>query len=251
MQRFSKLFAVFIILCLSLNLFGCKEKDLSESSISMTTQTTQNTETFHTDHTASTKKQLEGYEYTVFNSKTIILPMLLDEYIEETEDGGSRYLINKMIEDYGWQKKDYDGDGQFTIPTDDPMEFSFNCAVEDGDYFYYDCGDMWIRLQILNLVENKEPLVLVPDWVVYSFILPDSPGENYYRYISYKSYPTNGAISQLYNNDKNKDGSLSDKEWGNAWNSYLNDNYRYCKERTTWVVDNKSKTWYYYQKHEA
>ena len=32
------------------------------------------------------------------------------------------------------------------------------------------------------------------------------------------------------------------------WNSYLNDNYRYCKERTTWVVDNKSKTWYYYQK---
>ncbi len=31
--------------------------------------------------------------------------------------------------------------------------------------------------------------------------------------------------SYYYNNDKNKDGSLSDKEWGNAWNSYLNDKY--------------------------
>lgn len=32
------------------------------------------------------------------------------------------------------------------------------------------------------------------------------------------------------------------------WNRYLNDNYKYCEERTSWVVDNKSKTWYYYQR---
>ena len=31
--------------------------------------------------------------------------------------------------------------------------------------------------------------------------------------------------SYYYNNDKNKDGSLSDKEWGEAWNSYLDDKY--------------------------
>lgn len=32
------------------------------------------------------------------------------------------------------------------------------------------------------------------------------------------------------------------------WEKYLDDNYRYCESRTSWVVDNKSKTWYYYQK---
>ena len=26
--------------------------------------------------------------------------------------------------------------------------------------------------------------------------------------------------------DENKDGNLSDKEWGNAWNNYLNDKYK-------------------------
>lgn len=32
------------------------------------------------------------------------------------------------------------------------------------------------------------------------------------------------------------------------WIRYLNDNYKYCEERTSWKVENKSKTWYYYQR---
>ena len=209
MKNGVKIVSILLIMCLVICQFGCgKDKPIEATAVTDTERPTSLETSSAPSIPKITEKEMGEYTYPIFCDEGspvyIHLPVVLEEYIEETEDGGSRYLINKMIEDYGWQKKDYDGDGQFTIPTDDPMEFSFNCAVEDGDYFYYDCGDMWIRLQILNLVENKEPLVLVPDWVVYSFILPDSPGENYYRYISYKSYPTNGAISQLYNNDKNR-----------------------------------------------
>ncbi len=204
MQRFSKVFALTILLSLSLNLFGCKENALPETSVSMASQTTQNLETFYTDDTASTKKQLEGYEYTVLNSKTIILPILLDEYIEETEDGGYKYLMGKLLTDYGWQKKDYDGDGQFTIPKNDLMSVSYDSLIKDGDYFYYDCGDMWVRLLILNYVDSEEPLVLVPDWIDYSFILPDSPGEYYFNHVIFKPYPYNNTFAEIYKNNETR-----------------------------------------------
>lgn len=41
-----------------------------------------------------------------------------------------------------------------------------------------------------------------------------------------------------------KEKISDDKEW----EKYLNDNYRYCEEATSWSNYNKSKTWLYYQK---
>ena len=207
MKKCIKTVSILLIMCLAICQFGCGKNKPIETTVVTDTERPTSLETSSAPSIPKiTEKEMGEYTYPIFCDEGspvyIRLPVVLEDYIEETEDGGNKYLLGKLLTDYGWQKKDYDGDGLFTIPTDDPMEISFNSAVEDGDYFYYDCGDMWIRLQILNILDDEEPLVLVPDWVVYSFILPDSPGQYYFNHVIYTPYPYNSSIAHIYKKDE-------------------------------------------------
>ena len=209
MKNGVKVISTFLILYFLICQFGCSKDKKTETTAVTDTERPTNLETSSAPKIPKiTEKEMGEYIYPIFCDEGspvyIHLPVVLEEYIEETEDGENKYLLEKLLTDYGWQKKDYDGDGQFTMPTNDSMTFSYHSMVKEGDYFYYDCGDMWIRLLIVNYADNIKPLVLVPDWIDYSFILPNSPGDYYFKHISYKSYPTNSAIAQIYKNNETR-----------------------------------------------
>jgi len=209
MKNGVKIVTILLIFCLTFCQVGCSKDKKTETTAVTDTERPTSLETSSAPSIPKiTEKEMGEYTYPIFCDEGspvyIHLPVVLEEYIEETEDGGSRYLINKMIEDYGWQKKDYDGDGQFVLPMNDSMSVSYDSLTKDGDYFYYDCGDMWIRLLILNRNENIKTLVLVPDWIDYSFILPDSPGEYYFNHVIYTPYPYNSSMARIHKNDETR-----------------------------------------------
>lgn len=130
------------------------------------------------------------YKYTIFDyPKDIYLPIDIKEYIYENASDGKTFLLDKMLADYGWQKADGDGTGAFELNIREPLDTRDKSA--EGDYYYYDCGDMWIRLQIRfeqHIYNDME--MIVPCDLDYSFILPEKPGTFFYSF-NQKTAPTN------------------------------------------------------------
>jgi len=209
MKNGVKVISTFLILYFLICQFGCSKDKKTETTAVTDTERLTNLETSSAPKIPKiTEKEMGEYTYPIFCDEGspvyIHLPIALEDYIEETEDGGNKYLLEKLLTDYGWQKKDYDGDGQFAMPMNDSMSISYDSLSKEGDYFYYDCGEMWVRLLILNYVDSEEPLVLVPDWIDYSFILPDSPGEYYFNHVIFKPYPYNNSFAEIYKNNETR-----------------------------------------------
>jgi len=209
MKNGIKTVSILLIMCLVICQVGCgKNKPIETTAVTDTEHLT-NLETSSAPSIPKiTEKEMGEYTYPIFCDEGspvyIHLPIALEDYIEEIKDGSNKYLLEKLLTDYGWQKKDYDGDGQFVMPMNDSNTYSYHSMAKDGDYFYYDCGDMWIRLLILNYAEKIKPMVLVPDWIDYSFILPDSPGEYYFNHVIYTPYPYNSSIAEIYKNNETR-----------------------------------------------
>ena len=166
-----KLIALLMVMVFILSV-GCKQTTTPEtihSQVDMSSEETSNT------------YLQEGYKYTIFyHPEDIYLPIDIEEYIYENADERT-FLLDKMLTDYGWQKADGDGTGSFELYIREPLD-TRDMSVE-GDYYYYDCGDMWVRLHIgfdYHLYGDKE--MIVPGEIDYSFIMPEEPGVYFYSF---------------------------------------------------------------------
>ena len=127
-------------------LFGCGSKNTasSESSFEDDQITADvSTEGITTELTQSSNE----LTYSIFegmNHKEVCLPIDLDSYLSGTDN--KEFQMEKMLSDFGWQEYDGNGDGKFSLNYWIPEEFDIRTQ---GDYYYYDCGDMWVRLSIV------------------------------------------------------------------------------------------------------
>ena len=190
---------VLVLLGISMSLSCCKEIGTANDTSANTIPPYSEVSLSFEEETTSAKREWDGYEYEVFNTgtkkQTIYLPIEIEDYITELENGEKRFLLRKLTEDYGWTEKDEDGNGIFELPKWDSGSFSYKEIATEGDYYYFDCGNMWIRLLMQNRYYFDEPSVLYLHCADYSFIFPDSPGEYYYEYKASEQCPTNNAIA--------------------------------------------------------
>jgi len=203
MKNEVKIVTILLIFCLTFCQAGCSKDKKTETTAVTDTECLTSLETSSEPRIPKiTEKEMGEYTYPIFCDEGspvyIHLPVVLEDYIEETEDGENKYLLRKLIADYGWQEKDFDENGLFSIPVGDLGYFSYDEVIHEGDYYYYDCGDMWIRLRIQDRLMYFDSNEVTPEWIDYSFILPDSPEESYYNHVIYTPYPTNNAIAQIF-----------------------------------------------------
>ncbi len=153
-----------------------------------------------TEGTKGTTIDFGENDYEIFTdqekSLVIHLPINLDDYIIELEDGSKEYQLRKLLSDFGWQEKDWDEDGEFSLPVCKSGFFSYDVLQHEGDYYYFDCGDMWIRLSIQNQL-HSDPLIFSPLWFDYSFISPNNPGDYYYNFTMYSANSKNNVDARM------------------------------------------------------
>lgn len=114
----------------------------------------------------------DTYDYMIFadllSPVFLRLPFDVEEYLGE-EDGQAYFDVDRLASDYGWKIETatrYE-DGK-------PVEYS---------YYYYDCGDMWVYLEVGHWVNN------FPDGVErdctggidYAFVYPGEPDHFYFE----------------------------------------------------------------------
>ncbi|MBO4687487.1 MAG: hypothetical protein J5636_03155 [Clostridiales bacterium] len=126
----------------------------------------------------------DAYDYSLFEDWCapvfLKLPFDAEDYLVEDEEN-VYFDIEKLTSDYGWK-----------IGTEVRYE---NQSPVDYTYYYYDCGDMWVYLE-LGHDRNAYPDDVERDWVgviSYGFILPGEPGSFYYEYSLDPITETNNA----------------------------------------------------------
>lgn len=192
--KFLSLLVITSLFCIT----ACNTRNSVESSVSELDPITQISVV--TEGTTGTTIDVGEYDYEIFldqeKSLAIRLPINLDDYIIESENGSKEYLLRKLLSDFGWKEMDWDEDGDFSLPVCESGFFSYDVLQKEGDFFYYDCGDMWIRLSIHNQL-HSDPLIFSPLWLDYSFIYPNNPGDYYYSFTMYSSDSTNNVDARM------------------------------------------------------
>ena len=190
---------LFTLLFTSLYFFtGCKPGNPVGS---ISTELSSNTQvSVVTEGTKGTTIDFGEYEYEIFTDRkeslTVHLPILLEDYIDESGDK-KVFLLEQLFQDYGWKEKDIDGNGSFEMPITEAGILSYDQLQKEGDYFYYDCGDMWIRFSMLISPANDNESKYQPSWIDYSFINPDSPGEYFYDFCLSAKHPHNNVDANI------------------------------------------------------
>ena len=193
---------VLVLLGISVSLSCCKEIGTANDTSANTIPPYSEVSLSFEEETTSAKREWNGYEYVIFNDSkeklTVYLPIVIEDYIVEYDNGTKCYMLKQLIEDNGWEAMDADENGDIILPINELGDLSYDSLKTEGDYFYYDCGDFWVRFLIQNRIYDKTSLMLVPEFIDYSFILPNKPGTNYYEFHSDKSHPNNSVYAHIF-----------------------------------------------------